>query len=106
MTGMPDWEDVLVSFTARIKGTSDIFEATSEWGPKDTRKFDAHSIRDGASYSGQRFIGSLVPRESKFIYSKKIDATFKANELEGCEVAIKKFQYKPKTSTTSSSTQI
>jgi hypothetical protein len=74
-----------MAFTARIKGTDDLFNAVSEWDPLDDQRHDAHEIRDGASYSGHRFMGVQRVEGLKFTYTGRIDATLSSEDLEPYE---------------------
>jgi hypothetical protein len=71
-----------MSFTAKVKETGKIFEATDELDENGNRAFDAHSLVGGKSY--KRFLYDTEPTtsENTFRYRNRKEATFRADEVE------------------------
>ncbi len=71
-----------MSFTARVKETGKIFEATAESDETGIRVFDAHSLQDGRFYRGYLYDTEPTNDPTKFRYTNRTAATFRAIELE------------------------
>jgi hypothetical protein len=71
-----------MAFTAKVKQTGKIFEATDELDKNGDRTFDAQSLADGKSYKGFLYDTQPTDDPAKFRYKSRTEATFKAEEIE------------------------
>ena len=71
-----------MSFTARVKTTGKIFEATDELGENGIRAWDANTLEDGKAYKGYLYDTQPTGDPTEFKFRGRIEATFKADELE------------------------
>lgn len=75
-----------MSFTAKVKATADLFQATNEWEENEFIGRDAHEPVEGHVYFGHHFIAaSLVKKpdgRAVYTYASLEFATFKAEELD------------------------
>jgi len=78
-----------MSFTAKVKATGQLFQATTVFGTDGTLGRDAYELHNGESYAGHLFVGPQVSESAElaeFEFTKADWATFKAEELENIDV--------------------
>jgi hypothetical protein len=78
-----------MSFTAKVKKTGQVFQATNEWDEGLIIGRDAHQLTPGKAYGGHLFHTHELkesPDLVELVYSGVEWATFRANELEGFAV--------------------
>jgi hypothetical protein len=75
-----------MSFSATVRKTGDLFQATTLWEPEEKRGRDAHELVDGESYMGHLFTGTRQENVSNeqitLSYSGVTTATPGADELK------------------------
>jgi len=71
-----------MSFTAKVKNTGKIFEATEELDNNGVRAFDAQTLEDGKLYRGYLYDSEPTNDPHKFRYRSRTEATLGAGELE------------------------
>ncbi len=74
-----------MSFTAKVKSTGKLFQATSEWEPGGVVGRDTHRLAEGMSYAGHLFDGTQLndsPELVEFAFTKADWGIFTAEELE------------------------
>jgi hypothetical protein len=71
-----------MSFTAKVKKTGKIFEATDELGENDIRAWDAKALEEGKRYKGYLYDTQPTDDPAEFKYRGRIEKTFDADELE------------------------
>jgi hypothetical protein len=71
-----------MSFTARVKQTGKIFEATDELDKNGIRAFDAQTLEDRKLYSGYLYDTEPTNDPTKFRYRSRTAETFTTDELE------------------------
>lgn len=71
-----------MSFTAKVKETGKIFEATDELGENGIRAWDAQALEDGKLYKGYLYDTQPTNNPAEFKYQGRMEATFRADELE------------------------
>jgi hypothetical protein len=76
-------------FTARVKKTGQVFQATNEWDEGLINGRDAHRLSHGKAYGGHLFHTYQLTESTgllELIYNGVEWATFRAEELEGFAV--------------------
>jgi hypothetical protein len=71
-----------MSFTAKVKETGKVFEATDELGENGIRAWDAQTLEDGKLYKGYLYDTQPTKDSAEFKYRDRMEATFRADELE------------------------
>jgi hypothetical protein len=74
-----------MAFTAKVKRTGQVFNATNEWDANGFFGRDAHEIIDGKLYGGHLFHTHQMresPELVELVFNGIEWATFKAEELE------------------------
>ncbi len=75
-----------MSFTAIVKKTGQLFDATNEVGPGGGLGRDAHDLQQGKSYMGHLFDAYPTPESTTVTFSNAEWAVFRAEELEKFDV--------------------
>ena len=86
-----------MSFTAKVKKTGQVFNATNEWDEGGVFGRDAHEINQGKAYGGHLFHTYQInetPEMIELVFTKIEWATFKAEELE--EFAVNRIRLHPR----------
>lgn len=78
-----------MSFTAKVKKTGQVFQATNEWDEGLIIGRDAHQLSHGKAYGGHLFHTHQLTESAdlvELVYNRVEWATFRAEELEGFSV--------------------
>jgi hypothetical protein len=75
-----------MSFTAIVKKTGQLFDATNEAGANGGLGTDAHRLEPGKSYMGHLFDAYPTPDSTTVTFSRAEWATFHADELREFDV--------------------
>jgi hypothetical protein len=75
-----------MSFTATVKKTGQLFDATNEVSPSGGLGRDAHQLENGKSYMGHLFDAYPTPESTMVTFSKAEWAVFQADELQELDV--------------------
>ena len=82
-----------MSFTAKVKKTGQLFQATNEMGRDGALGKDAHTLEKGKSYAGHLFLDSQ-PRNSPWVeFSGATWGVFREDELENFPVSLRLVHY-------------
>jgi hypothetical protein len=71
-----------MSFTAKVKATNELFQATTDFGTDGKSYRDAHDLQSDHIYRGHYFPGSVVGSSQYIEYSEAKTEVFPGHELE------------------------
>lgn len=75
-----------MSFTAKVKETGQLFQATNEMGQNGALGKDAHTLEKDKSYAGHLFLDSQPGSSPRVQFTKATWGVFREEELENFPV--------------------
>lgn len=78
-----------MSFTARVRTTGKIFEATHELDENWIRALDAKTLEDGKLYSGFLYDAEPTNEPNKYKFRSRAATTFRSNDLAHLALPVK-----------------